>query len=130
MVKDFAFSRRRPEFESRQGHHTFLTRLMGTTFIQISYKFTKRGRCMKIDHYKHEIQYFNWKAKAKESINGLSKINSQLIVQYILDMENGLNVSSTNKKGSRSNCFIFINYFNRISLFVKKFNNSCSSRIT
>ena len=57
---------------------------------------------MKIAPYKHELTYFNWKAKLKENISGLSTINSQLLIQYISDMENGLNVSSTNKKGSRS----------------------------
>ena len=74
---------------------------------------------MKIDPYKHEITYFNWKAKLKETISGLSKTNSQLIVQYILDMENGLNVSSTNKKGSRS--------FGRLNTLRHRITFLCSS---
>lgn len=57
---------------------------------------------MKIDPYKHKERYFNWKGKAlKEGIEGISKYNSDLILQYLTDMENGINVSVKSVKGAR-----------------------------
>ena len=58
---------------------------------------------MKFDPYKHKERYLNWKEKVIVSgIPELSETNSQLVLDYIFDMENGLNVSATNKKGARS----------------------------
>ena len=57
---------------------------------------------MKIDPYKHKERYFNWKEKAlKEGIEGISKYNSDLILQYLTDMESGINVSIKSVKGAR-----------------------------
>lgn len=57
----------------------------------------------KIDPYNIKEKYFRWKAKAlKNGISGLTNANSQIIIQYLQDMEQGLNVASTNKKGGRS----------------------------
>ncbi|MCK9568142.1 tyrosine-type recombinase/integrase [Candidatus Pacearchaeota archaeon] len=58
---------------------------------------------MKIDPYNHEQRYKKWKAQVLISgIQNISKQNSDLILQYLEDMENGINISSSNKKGSRS----------------------------
>jgi len=58
---------------------------------------------MKIDPYKHKERYLRWKAKVlHEGIIGISKENSDVILRYIFDMENGLNVSNDVAKGARS----------------------------
>ncbi|MFZ5954827.1 MAG: hypothetical protein ACOYT4_00190 [Nanoarchaeota archaeon] len=57
---------------------------------------------MKIDPYKHKDQYLEWKDKVKSQIPEISKYNSDLILKYLNDMENGLNVALGSKKGSRS----------------------------
>ena len=57
---------------------------------------------MKIDPYKHEEKYLIWKEKVKDGIPELSKANSHVVLRYINDMENGINISSKNVKGSRS----------------------------
>ncbi len=56
---------------------------------------------MKLDPYKHELRYFNWKSKIGNKLPEISDSSSKLILNYIFDMEKGLNVSSVNKKGSR-----------------------------
>ena len=56
----------------------------------------------KIDPYKHKEKYEAWKEKTKEGIPGINKTNSDTILQYLSDMEMGINVASDNKKGSRS----------------------------
>ena len=57
----------------------------------------------KIDPYNIKDKYFRWKTKAlKNGISGLTNANSQIIMQYLQDMEQGLNVASSNKKGGRS----------------------------
>ncbi|MBU4070148.1 MAG: site-specific integrase [Nanoarchaeota archaeon] len=56
---------------------------------------------MKIDPYKHKEKYLNWKEKVKEKIPEISEQNSDLLLKYLQDMENGLNISNTNAKGSR-----------------------------
>jgi hypothetical protein len=57
---------------------------------------------MKIDPYNHKEIYITWKEKNKGGIPDLSMINSDIVFKYINDMECGLNVSATNKKGARS----------------------------
>jgi len=58
---------------------------------------------MKIDPYNHEKRYKTWKVQVLISeIPDISKENSDLILRYLYDMEHGLNISSTNKKGCRS----------------------------
>ena len=57
----------------------------------------------KIDPYKNEQRYKIWKEKADaKGIQGISKKNSDIILKYLFDMENGLNVSISSKKGVRS----------------------------
>jgi len=59
---------------------------------------------MKIDPYKHKEKYLKWKEKVKRegSVKGISKENSDLVIQYVFDMEIGRNVSAKVAKGSRS----------------------------
>lgn len=57
---------------------------------------------MKIDPYKHEERWFNWKIKVSNGIPKINKTNSKLILNYLNDMEQGLNISTKNKKGARS----------------------------
>ena len=57
---------------------------------------------MKVDPYKHEERYKKWKEKVLISgIEGISKENSDIIIQYVTDMEHGLNVSLKSVKGAR-----------------------------
>jgi hypothetical protein len=56
----------------------------------------------KFDPYKHKERYLAWKEKNQSVIPGISKENSDLTLHYLNDMEQGLNISSTSKKGSRS----------------------------
>ncbi len=73
---------------------------------------------MKIDPYKHKERYLNWREKVKNGIPYISKINSDLILQYAIDMENGLNVSLTSPKGSRS--YIRLNTLRQRMVFLVK----------
>jgi hypothetical protein len=64
---------------------------------------------MKIDPYKHKERYEKWKTQFVRDVNGkieiigeidcISKFNSDLIIEYIIDMEKGINVA---RVGSRS----------------------------
>lgn len=58
---------------------------------------------MKVDFFKHENKYKNWKEDALENgVSGLSPSNSKLLLEYVQDMEQGLNVSKKSVKGARS----------------------------
>ena len=57
---------------------------------------------MRVDPYKIKEKYLNWKRKTESGIPELTKFNSDLIKQYLYDMENGMNVSSATRRGSRS----------------------------
>lgn len=57
---------------------------------------------MKIDPYKHEERYLRWLKNVENGIPGLNKENSEIIMAYLKDMENGLNVASASAKGARS----------------------------
>ena len=58
---------------------------------------------MKVDVYKHEQRYKSWKAHAlEEGVNGFSKANSAIVIEYVSDMEVGRNVARGTKKGGRS----------------------------
>jgi hypothetical protein len=76
---------------------------------------------MKIDPYKHEERYKKWLEKVKaKGIEGISKENSEIVLQYVTDMEHGLNVSSKNFRGGRS--FIRLNTIKeKMIYFSKKF---------
>lgn len=77
---------------------------------------------MKIDPYKHKEKYLRWKESVGEQIKGISKENSKIILEYIFDMEQGINVSRVSKKGSRS--YIRLNNLRqRIIFIIKKFES-------
>jgi integrase len=75
---------------------------------------------MKIDPYKHKERYLAWKEKVKDGIPETSKENSDLIFQYLADMEKGLNIAASSVKGSRS--YIRLNTVrDKLVFFSKKF---------
>ena len=76
---------------------------------------------MKIDPYNHEERYKVWKAQALENgIPDISKQNSDIILQYVDDMEHGLNVSLKSVKGGRS--YIRLNTIKeKLGFFSKRF---------
>lgn len=51
---------------------------------------------VKIDPYKHEDR---WKINTTNRILDISKKNSNIIKQYLHDMEHGLNVSAKEREG-------------------------------
>jgi hypothetical protein len=57
---------------------------------------------MKIDPGNNKEIYTNWKERVKDRIPDISKENSDIILQYLNDMEKGINISSKNVRGSRS----------------------------
>ncbi|MBS3087269.1 tyrosine-type recombinase/integrase [Candidatus Pacearchaeota archaeon] len=57
---------------------------------------------MKVDPYQHKERYLSWKESVKNGIPDISKQNSDIILDYIFDMEHGLNISNKNVKGARS----------------------------
>lgn len=57
---------------------------------------------MKIDPYNHKERYLKWKEKVASGIPDISLENSKLIMQYIQDMEAGINIASGSIKGRRS----------------------------
>ena len=73
---------------------------------------------MKIDPYKHKEVFLKWKDKTLDGIDGISKTNSDIILKYISDMENGLNVSSKSVKGPRS--YIRLNNLRQRMIFLAK----------
>lgn len=76
----------------------------------------------KIDPYKNKEKYIKWKSKLQAGLPGLSAFNSELLIRYINDMENGLNVAFHNKKGSRS--YIRLNALKtRIQFIMREFEN-------
>jgi len=80
---------------------------------------------MKIDPYNHEGSLTRWKAKVRESggIPDLSRKNSEIILQYLTDMELGINTSLSSKKGTRS--FIRLNTIRlRLIFLTRKFEES------
>lgn len=55
------------------------------------------------DFFYYESLHNNWKNKIlnNRKIDGLSEANSDVLIQFILDMELGKNINSSTKKGSR-----------------------------
>lgn len=84
---------------------------------------------MKKDPYKHKETYLRWKKKINNGIPGISKPNSDIILNYISDMENGLNVSSMSVKGPRSH--IRLNNLRQRMIFLAKLTEKhCHSNLT
>lgn len=84
---------------------------------------------MKIDPYKHKEKFLTWKEKVKNGIPDISKQNSDIILQYISDMENGLNVSSKSVKGARSHIRLN-NLRQRMIFLAKQFEHYCKVGLT
>jgi len=77
---------------------------------------------MKVDPYNHKGIYLNWKEKTENGISGISKENSDLIKQYLGDMEVGLNVANGSKRGARS--YIRLNTLrDRLCFFSRHFES-------
>ncbi len=75
---------------------------------------------MKIDPYRHKEKYLAWKERVKDGIPEISLENTQIILQYLNDMERGVNIASESSKGSRS--FIRLNTLkDKLLFFSKKF---------
>ncbi len=73
---------------------------------------------MKIDPYNHKEKYLSWKKKTRDGIAGIRETNSDILLKYISDMENGLNVSSKSVKGPRS--YIRLNNLRQRMIFLAK----------
>jgi integrase len=56
---------------------------------------------MKIDPYKHEERFISWKNSLDGKVPGISEKNSKIFLNYMFDMEHGLNVASGCRKGAR-----------------------------
>ncbi|MCK5149416.1 hypothetical protein KAJ87_00630 [Candidatus Pacearchaeota archaeon] len=72
---------------------------------------------MKIDPYKHKEKYLKWKDSLNGKISGISEKNSKIFLEYMFDMEQGLNVASGSRKGARS--YIRLNNLKQRILFYK-----------
>ncbi len=77
---------------------------------------------MKIDPYNHEEKYKTWREKVSGGIPGISKQNSDLILNYLNDMERGANIAAGSVKGSRGynrlNCLR-----DKMHFFARQFEN-------
>jgi len=62
----------------------------------------------KLDPYKHKEKYLAWKEKNQSGISDISKDNSELTLRFLNDMESGLNVATSSKKGSRSYIRLYV----------------------
>ena len=62
---------------------------------------------VKLDPYNCKEMYYEWKTCAQNGIEGLCGVDSRLVVQYAQDLEIGVNVGSSARKGPRS--FIHLN---------------------
>ena len=61
----------------------------------------------KIDPHKNKESYFKWKEKFEKCSLDIGRENSEILMQYLQDMEIGFNVGKAAKKGPRS--FIHLN---------------------
>ena len=76
---------------------------------------------VKIDPYNNKERYLVWKDKNQSQISGISKENSDITLRFLNDMESGLNICSSSKKGARS--YIRLNALKqRIIAFSKIFD--------
>lgn len=56
----------------------------------------------KIDPHKNKENYDKWKIKAEEGSLDIGRENTQILLQYLQDMEIGINVGNATRKGPRS----------------------------
>ena len=72
------------------------------------------------DLYKHKEKYQRWIQRNVNGIKGISITNSYLILAYVYDMQEGLNISTKSKKGPRS--YVRLNnIIQRMTFIVKNF---------
>ncbi|MAG61228.1 hypothetical protein CMI43_00175 [Candidatus Pacearchaeota archaeon] len=72
------------------------------------------------DPYNHEKKWKDWKLKVKSKIPDISKTNSKVILQYLDDMEVGINIAKGTVKGGRS--YVRLNTLKeRMIFFARKF---------
>ena len=76
--------------------------LFCSSFSHIVYNKNEILMKMKIDPYKHKERHLRWKEKASEGISDISNPNSKILIRYLTDMEYGLNIANSSKKGARS----------------------------
>ena len=79
----------------------------------------------KFDPYKHKEKYLAWKQKNQSGIPDISKYNSDLTLRFLNDMESGLNICASSKKGSRSYIRLYVLKQRMMALskaFEKRFN--------
>ncbi|MFA6175064.1 MAG: site-specific integrase [Phycisphaerae bacterium] len=81
---------------------------------------------LKRDPYHHEEHWNTWKAENKSRIEGISKYNSDLILEFLTDMEMGKNVSPISRKGERSHIRLN-NIRGKTIFFAKHFNKNLDS---
>lgn len=76
---------------------------------------------MKLDPWKHKENYLRWKEKVREKgITHINKENSDLTLQYVFDMEDGINIAVGSVKGSRGYGRL-LSLKNRLIFFSSKF---------
>jgi len=72
-------------------------------------KFKKKVK----DIYNNEKKYKYWLEEVAEyGIDGISKKNSDMIIQYVKDMEVGNNIAKGSKRGARRYVYIIIDHYN------------------
>ena len=88
---------------------------------------------MKIDPGKNKEKYLNWRERIRDRIPDLTKENSDIILNYLSDMQIGANVGAKSVKGGRS--YTSLNnkrdklcFFSR--QFEQRFNIKCLTDIT
>jgi len=57
---------------------------------------------MKLDPYNNRESYLRWKENALKGLSEISPQNAQILLQYLNDMEIGINTGIGATKGSRS----------------------------
>jgi integrase len=75
---------------------------------------------MKIDPYKHKEKYLEWRNRVKDGVPGISKENSDIILNYLNDMEKGLNIAMGSVRGPRGFPRLFT-LKEKLVFFAKKF---------
>jgi hypothetical protein len=92
------------------------------TLVATIYKNIKQEHNMKKDPYNSKENWLRWKRKAHQGVPELTRSNSGLVLQYLDDMEKGINISTTNKKGGRS--YIRLNGLKtRVIFIIKQFES-------
>lgn len=74
----------------------------GETFKSFKMESLTSNQNEVIDPSKKIQAWYSWRERNKDGIPGISKLNSDIILQYLYDMEKGLNTGKRSKKGKRS----------------------------